>query len=182
VAKSDAYGRSATPRPGAERDDRYQSHARLRPIPGPILLDAIAQVTGARLTFPDAPEAARAQQVDDEDGGSYSLRVLGRCPRDGSIDPATPPSPTISMALHLIHGPPASSWLAGPGSMIETIAKNPPPPPRLAEELFLASLGRVPTAEERSRAAEALGRSFVQEKAEDLLWALLASTEFATNH
>ena len=145
-------------------------------------MDAIAQVTGERPFFPRAPKAARAQEIHDEDGGAYSLRALGRCPRDGSIDPSSPPSPTISMALHLIHGPLASEWLSAPGGRIAALTKNPQPPGKIADQLFLVSLGRLPSADERRRAIEALGAEATPERVEDLLWSLLASTEFSMNH
>jgi uncharacterized protein DUF1549/uncharacterized protein DUF1553 len=182
VAKSDAYGRAAEPRPGAERDERYHSHAAVRPIPGPILLDALAHATGAVPSFPQAPGTTRAQEVADEDGGGYALRVLGRCPRDGSIDPATPAPPTIGMALHFIHGLSGSAWLSPPGGRLDALAKNPPAPNALAEELFLATLGRLPSPAERTAAVQALGPAFDAERAEDFLWALLATSEFATQH
>ena len=93
IMESDAYARSTAILPGNERDRRHASHASPRPLPAAVALDAIADACGIKLSFPGDSEVTRAVNVRDEDGGSYTLRVLGTCPRDGTRDPGSPPFP-----------------------------------------------------------------------------------------
>ncbi|HKD99530.1 MAG TPA: DUF1549 domain-containing protein, partial [Planctomycetota bacterium] len=182
IATSDAYARDSAAQPGNERDLRYGSRALVRALPASVLLDAMADATAARVEFPSAPDAKRAVELADDDGGSYTLRVLGQCPRDGSRDPSVVPAPGVPAALHLLHGPMASSWLASPGGRVASIQKRRLAAREAVEECFLATLSRAPSPAELERARAAIGDPPTREGLEDLLWSLLASTEFAMNH
>jgi hypothetical protein len=48
----------------------------------------------------------------------------------------------------------------------------------MVDELYLASLGRLPSAEERDRAVQYLSGGARARRAQDLLWALLNSKAF----
>ncbi|HKE00230.1 MAG TPA: DUF1549 domain-containing protein [Planctomycetota bacterium] len=181
-ASSDAYARSPEPVAGNERDERYASHALARPLPAAVLLDAIADATGATPSFPQAPMTKRAAELADDDGGSTALRVFGRCPRDGSTDPAAIAPPGVPAALHLLHGPPASSWLSAPGGRVASLRKRALPAHEAVEELFLATLARRPSTDEAAAARDQIGARPTAEALEDVLWALVASTEFSFNH
>jgi hypothetical protein len=182
IMESDAYARSTAILPGNERDRRHASHASPRPLPAAVALDAIADACGIKLSFPGDSEVTRAVNVRDEDGGSYTLRVLGTCPRDGTRDPGSPPVPTIPAALHLLHGPAADEWLTAPGGRVASILQRKRSPEQAVNELFMATLGRPPRADELASAKEALGDAPDAKRLGDLLWALMATNEFAFNH
>ncbi|MBI3818114.1 MAG: DUF1549 domain-containing protein [Planctomycetes bacterium] len=177
------YNRTAVdPKPGAERDFRYYSHAYIRPLSGPILLDAVAKACGYSLKIGDRGNVRSAQEIPDEDGGNVSLRALGRCPRDGSVDPSIVAPPSLTTALHWIHGPFAKEMIDAPGGRVEKIVISKMSADDAIDELFLATLTRFPTDAERAKARGALGADMTNESVGDLLWALMATSEFVTNH
>lgn len=182
IAQSAAYERSTAAVPGNEADEVYGSRGRLRALPAAVLVDALATATGVRTEVPQAPRAARAADIPDEDGGSYTLTVLGRCPRDGTADPSRLPSPTVPAALHWLHGPYAGSALGAAGTRIAAMLARRPTVDAAIDELFAATWSRAPRDDERAAARRALGTSVDREKLEDLLWTLIASNEFTLNH
>lgn len=182
VVRSEAYARSCETVAGNEHDLRYFSHAIPRPLSAAVALDAIADATGASLEFPDDPRAKRAVEVTDEDGGSYSLKALGTCPRDGSRDPATIPPPSVPAALHLLHGPPSAEWLLGGKGRIASMLERKLSTDDAVREMFLATLCRAPSAAEMERARAEVGPVPTRMSLGNVLWALLATTEFAFNH
>ncbi|MEQ8821761.1 MAG: DUF1553 domain-containing protein [Sumerlaeia bacterium] len=72
------------------------------------------------------------------------------------------------------------------GSMLSRIGSTTTDPGEVTQYLYLSALSRQPSAEELERVSAALAasKSKVEQKAlaEDVLWALVASTEFLTNH
>jgi len=52
----------------------------------------------------------------------------------------------------------------------------------LTDEIFLTTLGRTPTAEEKSALSKSLATGPKEEVYQDLFWALLNTKEFAFNH
>ena len=97
-------------------------------------------------------------------------------------------SSTVDQALFITNGEPIRSWLnPRPGSLVErclalTDSSN------VAELLYLSLLSRRPTSEERAEVADYLARRTRQQPQErtnalrELVWSLIASTEFRFNH
>jgi len=87
---------------------------------------------------------------------------------------------SLDQALFLEHGGTLLEWIAlKPDYLLGRLSKLPDP----AEELYVSVLSRLPTKEEATEVAE-LCRSKEERPAalQDLLWALVASTEFRFNH
>jgi len=94
----------------------------------------------------------------------------------------------VDQALFITDGEPIRSWLAPrPGSLVERslgLADS----ANVAELLYLSLLSRRPTFEERTEIAEYLARRTRQQPQErtnamrELVWSLIASTEFRFNH
>jgi hypothetical protein len=71
---------------------------------------------------------------------------------------------------------------AGDGRVAKLV-KDKRPPAEAIEELYLASLSRLPTADEKSKTLGYLNQQANRQLAlEDVLWALLNSKEFMFNH
>jgi hypothetical protein len=72
---------------------------------------------------------------------------------------------------------------AKPGSRIRKLLDQDPPPSneKLVEELFLATLSRFPTPEERDLAVEQI-REHRTQGVEDLMWVLLNKLDFIFNY
>jgi hypothetical protein len=181
IANSRTYQLAAHTNEGNRRDDRLFSHAYLKPLPAQVFADAVAQVTGVPDKFEGQADATRAVQLVGAHTPSYALDVLGRCSRERSCETADRAGGGLAQALHLINGPTINDKLRG-GTLGRLLAAN-TPNRELVDELYLRALGRPASAAEQTewtaRLSRAADRSIV---AEDLLWALLNSREFAFNH
>jgi hypothetical protein len=91
---------------------------------------------------------------------------------------------TVHQALFLSNGQPIQSWLAPSGDNLTARLTALAEPSAVAEELYLSLYTRRPTEEERSEVSRYLaGRGKERGPAlQELVWALLASTEFRFNH
>ena len=87
--------------------------------------------------------------------------------------------------LHLQNGESVLSKIrSGTGRLAQLLRSTKSEAERV-DELFLATLGRLPTAEVRSRFTVLLneaGKDGKDEAYRDLFWALLNSKEFSFNH
>ena len=161
------------------QDERFFSHAYLKPLTAQVLADAIAQVTGVPEQYAGYPEGTTAVQLRDSQVASYALDVFGRCPRTTGCENPAQFGGGLSQALHLINGRTVNARL-GPAVKQQLAGR---PDRAVIEELYLRSLSRLPTEPESAHWSEALKASTAREEfLEDLLWALLNSREFAFNH
>lgn len=162
-------------------DDRFYSHAFVKPLPAQIFLDAIGEVTGVTEPFPDYPPGTRAVQLIGSQAPSYALDVLGRCSRERSCDSSSRSGGGLAQALHLINGSTINGKLAG--GVIKQLRDQGLDSPTIVAELYLRALARYPTPEEAAAWRTLLGSAPNQTEAlEDILWTLLNSREFAFNH
>jgi len=92
-------------------------------------------------------------------------------------------SPTVASALFVMNDDSTLPWLTRrDGNLIDRLAKV-DDPAQVAEELYLSVLTRFPTDDERAEAVGHLKDAKAKDRAiGELVWALLASTEFAVNH
>jgi hypothetical protein len=96
-------------------------------------------------------------------------------------------SPTVASALFVLNEPTILGWLEPrEGNLVNRLAKV-EDADKVAEDLYLGILTRVPTAEEKADIAAYLSKHGSDEKTRaaaigELAWSLLASTEFAVNH
>ena len=167
IAASSTYALGG-PTEANAADDRYVSHARVRPLDAEVLLDAVARASGVRDAWPDRSAGTRAIELGDVTTESYALDVCGR----GRADFAG----TLARELHFLNGDAVLPKLAGVAKLVGL------DDPELVTELYLRTLSRPPSAAELDHWTGALRRGARDEVAEDLLWALLNSREFATCH
>ena len=90
--------------------------------------------------------------------------------------------PNLSQALHLLNGDTVNAKIAN-GGLVKRLLKAGRTRDEVIEELYLRTLSRVPTADERQKLA-----AFFTEKRtadvvlNDLFWSLLNAKEFVFNH
>lgn len=180
IVESRTYQLSSRSTPDNRLDDRLFSRAYPKPLPAQVLADAVAQVTGVPDDYPGHPPGTRAVQLPDARTASYTLDVLGRCPRDGNCA-AQPRGGGLSQALHLINGPAINSKLRG--GVIDSLLHGDLTDAEIVEELYLRTLSRFPDEREQAYCVKAFASANdTRQAAEDLLWALLNSREFVYNH
>ena len=184
---SETYQLSSLPRPGSEADRINYSHSLPRPLDAEVLLDAVTSVTAVAQTFENtdkgmAPPGTRAIELTMPDiFPSAFLDMYGRT--DRAQIPERSAEPSLNQALHLLVGSTYTEKLAREGSRLERLMATGATDAEIIEELYLAALTRYPRQEERDGLEQLIQRSPSRgEGLKNLVWALLASREFAHNH
>lgn len=181
ILQSRTYQLSSSTKPGNVTDSKFYSHYYARRLPSEVLLDAISTATGVPERFQGYPEGVRAVQVPDPGLASYFLSIFGRsqrvtacaCERSGEV--------TMPQLLHLQNGDRLLHKLQH--GRLAQLLREQKDNQRITEELFLATLSRLPTPAERSTVNAMLGDGSQREEVfRDLFWALINSKDFSFNH
>ena len=199
ILRSRAYQLSSAPNQTNKNDLINYSHARPRALHAEVLLDAISSATGVPVVFEQSsgartPPGTRAIQLKVPAAWeSRFMEVFGRPFR--STVPERFSKASLAQALHALVGSTYTENLSTEGGRIDRLLKADTTNEELIEELYLGALSRFPSQQERAAVRELISRhsgivehSFFQqstarrEAAENLLWALVTSREFAYNH
>lgn len=173
------------PATDANRDDRQHfSHARPKALEAEVLLDAICQTTGVPEKFNGWPEGVRSIQVWDNRMPSYFFRIFGRPVRATVCECERSNEPSIVQALHLLNSPEVHAKLSHRHGLARKLAATPKSNDELVDEVYLTTLNRFPTAEEKALMAAAFESAGPNrhQAIEDVLWAVLNTKEFLYNH
>ncbi|HEX8913110.1 MAG TPA: DUF1549 domain-containing protein [Humisphaera sp.] len=202
VALSEAYQRSS--RYDGEKEPPAGSfrQAQLRRLSAEQLLRAALTATGeldaviARKPAPAAKPAPKTDAGDDAEEAAPTkpaptaaltyTDLRKRFVAAFAAPPGEPEvefSPTVASALFVLNDPAVVAWAKRrDGNLIDRLAKI-DDPAKLADELYLSVLTRFPADDERADVATHLARTKTRDTAiGELVWALVASTEFAVNH
>lgn len=182
ILNSRAYQLGSATRPTNEKDTRFHSHYYARRLPAEVLLDAISAATGVPDTFPGYPKGVRAGQLPDPGLKSYFLTLFGRsdrvtacaCERSGEV--------TMPQLLHLQNGESVVQKIRSGGGRLARLVKEKKSDDAIIDELFLATLSRLPTAAQREVVKKALADGDRDEALRDVFWALINAKDFAFNH
>jgi len=184
LVKSRTYQLSAEPNDFNLNDK--QNHARYYPRrqPAEVLYDAICQVTGAPSAFGGLPtdqkSPRRATMLPDESFSTYFLDVFGKPQRISACECERGGDANLAQALHLLNSDEIQNMLTRAGGRADLLAKDKRPDGELLDELFLGTVGRPPTAEQKKTALEHLAKHKDKRKValENILWALVNTREF----
>jgi hypothetical protein len=155
------------------------SHAIPRRLAAEELMDAVSAAAGARASFPEVPEDTAAEQlVDPHIGKEGFLDVFGRPPRESACECERRTDFSLPQALNLVNGATISDAVADPKGRVASLVLSGKSDAAMVEELYLASLGRPPSAAERDRGVQYLSGGARARRSQDLLWALLNSKAF----
>ena len=180
ICLSRTYQLSAVTNATNRDDDQQFSHARLRHLRADVLLDAISQVTETPSQFNETPRGLRAAQLFEglNRSNNYFLKTFGLCPRDSVNVSETRLEPTLAQALHLLNGDTVEGKL-GRSTVIANDLKAGKKPEAILDELYIRALARKPSEAEKKKLLPLLSD---RKGYDDVLWALLNSTEFSFNH
>ena len=182
IARSRTYQASIATSKFNEDDAINFSHASPRRLTAEQLLDAIDVASGRKPKFAGVPAGFRADQLPDSQVGGSFLDLFGRPPRDTPCECERSSEVSLSQALNLVNGPTIADALIDPDGRIATLMKTNPDDAKIVEEMYLATLSRMPRADELEKAKEYLAKSATKaEGAQDLLWALINSPSFLFN-
>ena len=185
ICTSRTYQLSTETNETNESDTRNFSKAMIRRVRAEILLDTISQVTKTSEKYKGLPNGARAVQIADGNTSNYFLTTFGRATRATVCSCEVKMEPNLSQALHLINGETVHQRIQEGNVVNEMIAASKPPEEIIAV-LYLKSLSRLPTEEEKQKLMAAIheGKTPDEQRGilEDIFWALLNSKEFIFNH
>ncbi len=183
ITRSRTYQQSIKTNEWNKADTINFSHAVARRLTAEQLLDAIGVATGSRPRFEEVPKNFRAVQLPDskvKDDGF--LKLFGRPERETSCECERSTEVSLAHAMNLINGPTVAEALIDPEGRIAQLIEANQDDRALVEELYLATLSRLPEKNEYAVAIEHLANAESKEEgAQDLLWALINSPAFLFN-
>jgi hypothetical protein len=189
ICNSKTYQLSATPNATNGSDDRQFSRSRLRRLRSDVLLDSIIKATEWRRTFRDFPQGTKAIEFYPRTPGDTSqplwrddfLKLFGRSSRNTICSCETKGEATLSQTLHMAVGDNVHQALSS--GLIDRLLASDSKPAEIISELFIRCLSRSPSAEELAAMQALVGEQAKSKQPyQDILWALINSTEFITNH
>jgi hypothetical protein len=183
ILNSRTYQLESATRPGNRADTRYYSHYYARRLPAEVLADAICAATGVPDQYPGYPLGLRAIQLPDPSVKSSFLALFGRSDRVTACACERGADVAMVHTLHLLNGDDVARKIEAPDGTLARLVKEKKEPNAIVDDLFFATLGRIPTAEERARIGDWIkGKPFDAAALADVFWALLNSKEFVFNH
>jgi hypothetical protein len=186
ILSSRTYQLSSVPNPTNARDRTNYSRGMARPLMAEVVVDVLDSALGASEDVGgDAPPGSRAIEVATNRARSPHLarvfRVFGRPARASTCDCERAQEPTVPQTLFLMTDPGLLKKITE-GRLKKLLAEA-RPDDQIVEELFLATLSRLPDEGDKQaalahvQAAKDRRAGFV-----DLLWALINTREFVLNH
>ena len=195
ILNSETYQRTSETNESNKDDERYYSHAYLKPLSAEQFFYSMLQATGFE----------RLQQVKMEGGKKRGgvdrknmLRQLERMKREhlkrflfllnnGEMEEIEAFNGTVPQALMMINGGIVNDSANHEelGSFINYVLAKWREPRERIEHIYLNVLSRLPTAKEETYFQRYLDQSLYADKNlayEDLYWVLLNSAEFSLNH
>jgi hypothetical protein len=178
-------------------DERNYSRAVVRRLPAEVLIDAVAQATGSSTYLASAstdmesraigPKAALGVDNRGNNQNGYATKVFGGSPRDTNCDCNRSNEPNLLQSIFMQNDQDLLNSLErGTGwvtEMTKTRNGGKHDPDQTVRDAYLRSLSRPPTDREARVASDYLqGASDERQALRDLLWALLNTKEFITNH
>lgn len=192
IANSRTYQLSWRPHPSNRKDTHNFSHAILRRLPAEVAIDAILQATASesqltqlatqtdRRKITQHPLSYQARAID------FSLLVFGKPLRTTNCDCERQDEPTLLQSLYvrndsemLGHLTRSDSWL----TELRGKTFTPSEQEKLVTDAYLRTLSRFPEKQELKESLQHIHKTeSVQEGLHDLMWVLLNTQEFITNH
>ncbi|MBS1828824.1 MAG: DUF1553 domain-containing protein [Acidobacteria bacterium] len=167
-----------------EQYNTYYARKYVRMLSAAELHDAIALATNKPAAFssgtekvPMVQQMSEPKKADKEVQGF--MKIFGQSNRD-EMPKKAPPSSLQAMLL-MQSKIVTDRVLAMGGTRVEALLKESSTNPELADRLFMATISRRPTEQERAVAVQALDKDR-RRGAENLQWALINSPEFIFNY
>lgn len=183
ICNSRTYQLASNLAPEHDHQNMFFSYRAVRRLPAEVLLDAVNQAAGTSESFEGLPSGTRAIALADPNAESYFLDTFGRSARTSPCECSSTTVPDLTQALHMINGAGLHEKCSSDGGRVATLIEAQASDEAIVKELYLATLGRWPSGEERSTIAKLVGDADDRRECyEDLLWTLLNSAEFTFNH
>ena len=195
ILNSEAYQRTSETNESNKDDDRYYSHAYLKPLSAEQFFYSMLQATDFERLQQVKMEGNKRQGGEDRRGMLRQLENMKRehlekflfLLNNGEMEEIEAFNGTIPQALMMINGSMVNDSTSHEerGSFVNYVLKKWRGPVRRMEYIYLNVLSRLPTNKEKTYFQRYLERSLYRNKDlayEDLYWVLLNSAEFSLNH
>lgn len=183
IASSRVYQLASDIEPAIDAEGKYFTRRIPFRLPAEVLLDAVNQAAGTREAFANLPEGTRAITLPDSNVDSYFLTTFGRPRRTSTCECDRMNRLDLSQVLHLANGEAIHGKVTAAGGRVAKLLETKSDDAKVVEELYLATLSRMPSDGERKAAGKYIASVPSRKEAvEDLLWALLNCSEFVMNH
>ncbi|MFN4260067.1 MAG: DUF1549 domain-containing protein [Gemmataceae bacterium] len=186
ILNSRVYQLSSSSNPSNRLDNTNFSHAYVRPLMAEVVVDVLNTALGATENFGnDAPPGARAIEIGSSrlanQSVAYIFRIFGRSPRTLACDCERALEPALPQKLFLMTDQTLLSKLQR--GRVAELAQSKMSDDAVLEEIFLATLTRYPTDNDRKLFQEYLATGKDRRAAlTDVMWALINTREFILNH
>ena len=189
ILMSRTYQLSARVNESNKYDTKNYAHSYIRPMMAEAVVDVLNSALGTSEKFgPEVKPGLKAVEVGatqfaQSPQAAYAFRLFGRPPRTTACDCERAMEPALPQKLFLMTDPVLLAKFNEPTGRLQTLLKSNKTDEECLEELFLATLTRMPTARDRQSFAE--HRKLVGTRREalfDTLWALINTREFILNH
>ena len=195
IVNSETYQRTSQTNESNKDDQRYYSHAYVKPLSAEQFFHSLLQATDFERLQQVRMEGMKKQGGEDRRG---MLRRLEQMKREhlkkflflldnGEMEEIEAFNGTIPQALLMINGNMVNDSASHEeyGSFVNYVLEKWRGPNDRMEYIYLNVLSRLPTAKEKTYFRRYLERSLYRNKDlayEDLYWVLLNSAEFSLNH
>jgi len=184
ILNSHTYQASAEPNESNRDDDANFARALVRPLRAEQLLDALSKSLGVSVKYDNQPAGTRAGELPALGGTRVNdaarfLRAFGKPERLTSCECERPDDATVVQAFHLIASATVHRLLTAPENRIGRLLADRAENRAIVDEMYLATLSRLPSAVEREAASLRIAQNGQRRSAlEDLAWSLVNSKEF----
>ncbi len=181
ILATQAYGRASTPSKSSARMPELFAHAMVRPLAPDQLINSIAQVTQSAPLSGEGGRRGEALRAQFERQFSFAFD-------SDEMEWTTTFDPSIPRALFFLNEPTINRAVVAQGeTFLASVTAKTSEPGEVLDYLFLAALNRYPDSSERPALLGMLTRASGDKRefaalCEDLLWSLITSSEFISNH
>lgn len=192
ILNSRTYQQSSTAHPACTADRVNYAFFPIRRLPAEVMLDAVNSATGTTekmdMKYYHWPEELKTVEVPYSPRNPFVAFVLenfGRPKRNAAVqcDCERDGSASILQVLTLANHPRVWEKIRDPSGRVAKLAKDSRSDADKMEELFLATVSRLPSDDERESCLKYLRDAESVEKGlQGVLWSLLNTREFLLQH
>jgi hypothetical protein len=193
VLMSRTYQLSSTPNEANVFDRNNFARSYVRPLMAEQVVDVLNSALGVNELFNGFPDGTKMTEIGatllggntgiNNQNLTYILKIFGRPLRSTACECERTSEPALPQTLYRMSDPALKGKIESNAGRANQLAKAKLDDGALIEELFLATLSRIPTSAEREQSLKHLKAEKDRANAcQDLIWALINTREFILNH